>query len=395
MKSIKIKNFLLVLLFLGLYGCVEEIPIKTDSFQNALVIEATITDEMKQQEILLSRSFQLEEDGPSKESSAEVAVWDDALNRYVFNEVSPGRYLSTTPFKAEQGRTYILDIVTADGKAYSSEPAVLPENAAITDLYAQRTVLQGEDGVALLLDASGPEGSSGYYRYEYEETYKIISPFSYPYDLVYRDGKFIEIPKTKEERICYNTVSSQDIILANTNAQTGKDLEHFVIRFINKENTILAHRYSILAKQYAITAEAYSYYQTLKEFSDTGSIFSQNQPGFINGNVFSVENPDEKVIGFFAVSAVDTKRIFFDFEDFFTPEEKPGWFIDCFIGRPDVSLPPLAEALGEALDRGDVKFLGATIVPGPIGSGPYRVVEAGCVDCTVHGTNVVPDFWVE
>ena len=395
MKSFKIEQVFLVMIFLGLYGCVEEIDIKTDSFESALVIEATITDELKQQEILLSRTFELEEEGPSKESNAEVIVLDDASNRYIFYEDAPGKYLSGTQFKAEPNRNYILEVTTANGRTYSSEPAALPQTSNITDLYAQRTTLQGEDGVALLLDATGSSGSSGYYRYEYEETYKIISPFSFPYDLVYRDGRFIEISKTKEERVCYNTVSSQDIILANTNAQTGMELENFVIRFINMENTILAHRYSLFAKQYAISAEAYSYYQTLKDFSGTGSIFSQNQPGFINGNVFSEQNSNEKVVGFFTVSAVDTKRIFFDFEDFFTSEERPGWFIDCFIGRPDVSLPPLAESLGEALDRGDVKYLGTTSVPGPIGSGPYRVVEAGCVDCTVHGTNVVPDFWVE
>ena len=395
MKSIKIEQFLLVMIYFGLYGCVEEIDIKTDSFESALVIEATITNELKQQEILLSRTFELEEEGPSKESNAEVIVLDDASNRYIFYEDAPGKYLSRTQFKAEPGRTYILQVITANGRTYSSEPTTLPQTSNITNLYAQRTTLQGEDGVALLLDATGSNGSSGYYRYEYEETYKIISPFSYPYDLVYRDGRFVEIPKTKEERVCYNTVSSQDIILANTNAQTGMELEHFVIRFINMENTILAHRYSILAKQYTISAEAFSYYQTLKDFSGSGSIFSQNQPGFINGNVFSEQNSDEKVVGFFTVSAVDTKRIFFDFEDFFSPEEKPGWFIDCYIDRPNVSYPPLAEALGELLDRGDVKYMGETKVPGSVGAGPYRVVQAGCVDCTVHGTNEVPDFWVE
>lgn len=375
-------------------GCVEPVELQTEDFKSALVVEGIITDELKRQEIQLRRTFPLEVDGPSPESDALVSVTDDFGNEYLFEEAAPGYYLSLDEFQAISGRSYVLHIETAGG-TYVSQPQQIPTHSEISDLYAERTLHKGDDGVALLVDLEASSGASGYFKYTYEETYKIISPFTFPLDLVYRDGKFIEVPKTKEERVCYATKKSQEIILANTNAQEGNRLNHYLVRFIDSDNAALAYRYSLLLKQYSISEETYSFYETLKDFSDSESIFSQNQPGFINGNIRSVQNPDEKVIGVFSAAAVDSERIFFNFEDFFDLDEGRPLGVECEISRPSVLVPPLAERLGAQLNQGRVKYLGSTIVAGPQGSGPFRVVQAECVDCTLRGTSKVPEFWVE
>ena len=382
-------------ILLVLQSCVEPIELETHTYESALVIEATITTELQHQEILLNRTFRLEEGEPTAEVNADVVVADSEGNEYLFEEVSPGRYLSLTEFKAERGRSYILKITTAAGRSYESEPQPVPDHTEIARLYAERTSFRGEDGVALLVDVNSSGGSSGYYRYSFEETYKVISPFTYPYNLYFRDGRFVEVRKTKEERVCYATNSSQEIILANTNSQAGNSLKHYLVRFIDSDDSTLAYRYSILVKQYVLSKEVYSFYETLKDFSGPGGLFSQNQPGFINGNIVSVEDPDEKVIGVFSVAAVDKERLFFSFEDFFSSSEAPPLSIECHISRPPINPPPLNETLGEMLNSGRVKYLGETIVPGGLEAGPYRVVQAECVDCTLRGSNEVPEFWIE
>lgn len=386
-----------VIVFIALlpFGCIEPIDIKTETFESALVVEAVISDNLEPQEISLSRTFRLEEDGPSPESNARVTILDDLGNEFLFEESTPGKYVSVDPFKAEENRSYTLEVVTQENRMYSSEPETLPEAAEISELVAERITYQGEDGMALLVDVEGPDKNAGFYRFTYEETYKIISPFSYPLDLRYENGRLVEVPKTKEERICYNTENSKEIILASTRAQVDNDLDRLIVRFINSENPILSHRYSILVKQFSISQEAYSYYETLKDFSGSENLFSQNQPGFINGNMFSVSNPDEKVIGFFSLAAVEQERIFFDFEDFYIQEEAPGHFIECVIARPEITVPEHIEALGEMLASGRVKYLGYTQVAGGPGEGPYMIVDAACVDCTELGSNQKPDFWEE
>ena len=387
--------FVGMMLALVINACVEPIELATETFESAIVVEATITDELQEQEILLSRTFRLEEDGPSAETNAEVKVLSSAGEQFGFREASPGKYLSLEPFRAETGKTYTLEITTADGRSYASEPAQLPADSELQELHAERVSIKGEDGVALFVDAQTSGNNSGYYTYRYEETYKIISPFSYHLDLIYVDGAFVEVPKTKEERVCYNTVNSEDIVLANTTAQTGNDLNDFLLRFVSIEDPKIQHRYSILVKQYAVSEDAFSFYETLKDFSGSGNLFSQNQPGFIDGNLYSVNNADEKVIGFFNVAAVDTERIFFDFTDFFDQNEAPYIYSECEIARPSVSNSVQIEVFGELLMSGRVKYLGYTRLPGGPDEGPYRVVQAHCVDCTLVGTNEPPEFWVE
>lgn len=371
-------------------GCVEPMDIETGNYDNALVVEGTITSELTFQEILLSRTYELEENGPSKESGAEVNVVSNG-NTYEFWEVAPGRYRSTQPFQAVAGEEYVLEITTSDGEQYASEPEKLPENSSITSLYAQKITLEGQTGVVILADIAGPAGASGYYKYNYSETYKIVSPFKSNWDLEMVNGEFVRVRNTAQETVCYATNESNEIILANTNEQAGNDLDGLFIKFMNRESFKTAYRYSILVKQYAISGEAFSYHQTLRDFSQSESLFTQNQLGLINGNISSVSDPDEAVVGLFEVAAVSSERIFFDFEDFYDPNDfRPDAHVEeCEAVFPPTATPAEKATVMEALAMGRLKYLGFDIQRG------HRFARAECVDCTVFGTNVPPDFWEE
>ncbi len=114
-KSLKIYVPLLILQ-LVLFGCIDPFEPETITFESALVVEATITDEVKTQEIFLSRTFEFEADGPERERNASVRITDDAGNSFDFNEVTDGTYKSVVPFGAEAGRSYSLQIQTSDGR---------------------------------------------------------------------------------------------------------------------------------------------------------------------------------------------------------------------------------------------------------------------------------------
>ncbi|MHA6280048.1 DUF4249 domain-containing protein [Salinimicrobium sp. CAU 1759] len=381
---------ILVIVFLGSsLGCVEPIEIETETYENALVIEGTITDELTNQLILLSRTYPLEESGPSEERNADVRVVSKSTV-YKFAEVEPGKYASVQPFRAVQGEQYILEITTSNGDEYASEPEELPQNSAISSLYAEKTTFEGETGVAILVDVTGPAATSGYYRYDYSETYKIVSPFKFDLDAQVINGEFVEFPKTKEETVCYVTEASQKIFLANTNVQAGNDLNAFLIKFMEFSSFKTAHRYSILVRQFSISEESYSYYQTLKDFSDSESLFTQNQLGLINGNLFSVSDPDQPVVGMFTVAGVSSERIFFDFEDFYGDLDFGiDEHVKCEVLFPPTSTVNERKAIGGQLENGSLKYLGFEMGVG------YRFIKAGCVDCTIFGSNVAPDFWEE
>ena len=111
----------MVLIALGLlgYGCVEPFEPQTVTFESALVIGGTITNELKFQQVSLSRTFTFEEDALRAESNANVKIVDDSGKEFVFQESMEGIYVSTVAFAASADREYKLKITSNDGRSYS------------------------------------------------------------------------------------------------------------------------------------------------------------------------------------------------------------------------------------------------------------------------------------
>ncbi len=125
-------------------------------------------------------------------------------------------------------------------------------------------------------------------------------------------------------------------------------------------------------------------------------MFTEIQPGFIEGNIARIDNANEKVLGYFEVANVSQERIFFNYEDYFPGEELPPYAISCgFLGAPPTSTPAGTSPLKDLIDSGFSVYVrnnnGEVAPP----AGPYLTALRACGDCTVLGSNVVPDFWIE
>jgi hypothetical protein len=422
---LKCSPFALVLIMF--VSCTETISIKNESeFESILIIEATITNEQKHQEILLSRTFKLEDDGPMPELGAIVFLKDSNGNSTEFTEESEGVYKSITEFKAQPSIEYYLDITTLDGKTYASNLKQLTSETSINQLRVERGFNENDqEGVSIFVESINVSDDPKFYRYQYEETYKIIAPWYSPFELVvlnndfpYPEELFLEYPnvdalldfffelrpREEQEQVCYNTLKSNTILISSTEELIENDSETFRVRFLGRDNPEIRHRYSILVKQYGQSREAYTFYKTLKEFSSSENVFSQVQTGFLEGNVFSTTSQNEKVIGFFEVASYDEQRVYFNFEDLFAGESKPPYFISCDESFTPIFLQedpthniinsPVIEALTSAstqiyFDTTDDES------PSPFANRPFELVLRPCGDCTVYGENSAPNFWVE
>ena len=396
-----VKHYKFIILFLLLYfiniSCTEQYVLQSNNYDEALVVEATITNEFKHQEIKISRTFRLEENGPKLEVGADVFITDNNDNKYQFEE-NNGKYISTTEFKAVQGNVYRLTIKTGDGRTYESSTETLTTANEIQSIIPTVQTKNNEKGVSIIVNSFDPDNTSKYYRYEYEETYKIIAPSWNPF-------KAITIPKTPHDSIdvvlrdnseiktCYSTIVSNDII-ATTTVGFSADQVHFPVRFISNNNPIIAHRYSILVRQYIQNLAGYTFYKTLKDLSGSESILSQNQPGFFYGNLKSVDNPNEKVIGFFEVASVSSKRVFFNYSDLFPNEAEPPYFVDCesrkfkfcFIAADPECRGAILLSL---ISSNDLQYLSQE------NNLYYYMALPPCVDCTKISSNIKPSFWID
>ena len=65
--------------------------------------------------------------------------------------------------------------------------------------------MKNEEGVTIFVDYE-PTQDSKYFRYEYEETYKIIAPKWSPFEFEpIAPTVYVPVSRTVEERVCYNT----------------------------------------------------------------------------------------------------------------------------------------------------------------------------------------------
>ncbi|MGX1929972.1 DUF4249 domain-containing protein [Flagellimonas sp. 2504JD4-2] len=375
-----------------LTSCIEPFDTEFIDFEDAFVVNATITDEMKQQEIKLTRTFRFQDDGPSGESGASISVSDSNGNTYAFVETGSGNYRSNVAFATVPDTDYQLLITSATGRRYSSSLMRLPSANDIDSLYAQRITNDlGEDGMGIFVNTSNPSETNNFYSYEYEETYKVIAPRWIPEELevveTTEPPSVIIVPRSLDERVCYPTNISNNFILTDTEDLEMGRISNFMIRFIASNDFILSYRYTILVRQFAHSPEAFNFLETLNEFSSNESLFSETQPGFLEGNIASVDNPDEKVLGYFNVSAVDERRIFFNYEDFYPGEALPPYVNPCRENAPIIGLLDLI--------RWDlIKYIednNGEIQPG----GPYITVPQVCGDCTILGPSEIPEFWTE
>lgn len=409
----------LIILGVTLDSCIEEFEAATQTFESALVVEGIVTDEEKQHRVSLSRAFRLDEEVPQKESGATVRVEDDQGNTYPFSEGESGIYSSNSVFAAQPGVKYELFITTGNGRSYRSKAVQTPDKVSIDGLSAVRESNDFEqEGVSILLDNGSTGGESKYFRYEYEETYKIIAPRWTSIEFVIIDDEFcadgdgFEVgvtDKEREERVCYNTVRSVDVIQATTLGLDQNTVTRFPVRFLNRNNYIISHRYSILVRQFSQTRDAFDFLQNLDDFSSSENVFSNVQPGFIEGNIDSMDADEENVLGYFEVASVSSQRLYFNYTDLFPDESLPPYAVSC-----DTDISPLLTSFGahcdgprcdgncrspliEAIRAGLIKFVDINVneFPHLLGQGPYIATTTPCGDCTVLGSNVVPEFWVE
>ncbi|WP_396193039.1 DUF4249 domain-containing protein [Flavobacterium sp.] len=410
MKKATHFKHLFIGLFFSLMSCVDPYQLQTSNFEEAIVIEATITNELKKHEVLISKTYRLEENEPILVSNASVTVSDNLGNQYNFEEAD-GKYISTTEFRAENDRQYKLNITTSNGKSYSSTTQKLTAVNELENITA--TVisnLEGQRGVEIAANSFDPTNSSKYYRFEFYETSKATAPkWRDLYAVVNPDltdsvgHEYIELfPRITEAQVCYLTEKNKKIVLTSTNFLNEDRISNFPVHFLNDFDYKIGERYSIEVKQIIQNLESYTYYKTLQELSVTGeSILSQNQPGFLVGNIKSDDNPKEKVVGFFEVASVSSKRIFFNYEDLFPGEQKPPYLEDCTELEYTYCFLPFSECDGRQLN-GNVKaqilvyYEHEQLEPedDPFNL-IYTYVRAKCGDCTSFSSNIRPDFWID
>ena len=379
-------------------ACTEPYAFENDSFEDILVVDGMLTNQVKRHQLKLGRSYAFGEQA-IPEKGAQVRVVDQEGNAFVYREKEDFIYEATQAFGAETGKEYHVEITTSSGENYRSRPMALPAQANIENITATAATNDfDQEGIRIAIDAQSESNDARLYRLEYEETYKVIAPHWTPFDAVvvfegYSTFETAVIRREREERVCYALNTSNKITLRSTANQTLDRIDEEEVVFLSTQDPKLIHRYSVLVRLLVEQPETYDYYNTLKELSaQSVNFFSAVQPGYLTGNIFNSIDETEKVAGFFRVSAADEARIFVNLNDYYPNAEEPPYFNPCHFQAPVASGPRGNRSLLNSIYKGFLRFYDYN--RGEMEGGAYIMVTANCGDCTVLGSNKKPDFWV-
>jgi hypothetical protein len=310
------------------------------------------------------------------ETGANVAIEDNQNNLYPLNETGDGNYSAS--YTLSPANQYRLHITTGNQEEYRSDFVKVKEAPPIDDLGWK--FKYGD--VQVFVNTHDPSNQTTYYRWDYKETWEFHSEY---YSTLMYDAPNVQVvDRSVPVYVCYRSKNSTNIFLGST-AKLQQDIIHeaplSLIPYHDKRISVL---YSIDVTQYALDPSAYKYWSSLKENTENvGSIFGQ-QPGKNVGNIHSIADPFERVIGYISAGSTQQARLFISDSSMPADWNQKG---NCDY----IEVPPIKDSLGFYFGvQGFVPIkahLNGIIVLG------YFASEGPCVDCTINGTTQKPGFW--
>jgi hypothetical protein len=367
----KIQISVLLMLVL-LNSCITQFVPAISEQKELLVVQGLITDQNETDTIKLSKSLPLGEVNAARPvSGCNVSITDDLGNKVVLEEIKAGTYILPSYFSRLVGRAYTLHVdANSDFNnfSYVSDPMEMNPVPPIDSIYYEKTVIEkadgffkGVDGCQIYLNTHDPEKKCRYYRWDFSETWVLRLLF----------------PVVNQT--CWISDKSHSINIKSTVALDEDRVTRYPINYITNVTDRLKKKYSMLVNQYSMNEDEYVYWEKIQNMASRVGGLYDLIPASVQSNMRCIEDPGEKVLGYFSVSAKSSKRIFIkdNFEGIINR------YGDCVTDTTGYVDPPgLGVSVWILEDE-------PNFIP------PFKVLtdKKGCADCTVRGSNVKPAFW--
>jgi hypothetical protein len=371
----KYKIILIFLFFATLLGCIKDFRPYTDVYKEVMVIEGLLTDQPGPYHVKLRIATPLwKQIPPSSVTGCKVSVIDDQGNVYPFRATRQyGVYASdSATFRGIAGRTYSLRVETNQDLGlliYESHPEKMIEVPELDSVYYRKKTMPGSpviEGCDIFLDTEAEIDECRFFRFEYDETWEFRFPFK------------------NNSKTCWTTHRSEDIAIKSTKGFSENSIKNLPLLSINDPVDRLSIKYSVVVSQFSLSEEEFVYWERLKNSVDqTGGLYDII-PAVVPNNLICVDDSLKKVLGYFSVSSVSSKRLFI--KEKFAGSNADYSYRKCLTDTVFTNFPDTIPGYGTALwvleDHMDQK--------------PPWVVctrNNGCYFCEVRGTSIKPGFW--
>jgi len=275
---------------------------------------------------------------------------------------------------------YRLRIHTAEGQDYLSDFVTCkasPPIDSVNWIYDYRNT----NGVNIFVNTHDPNNGTHFYQWDYQATWVYYSPEESFY--VYDTADNTVVPRRPDQfnYVCWNSIKNKDLLIDNTTKLAQDVVYEYPLINVPYNSIEISSLYSIQVTQYALTREAYNFLLQMQQNTESlGGVFDV-QPTQLAGNIHSLTNPGEQVIGFVSAGTVQQQRIFI------AESQLPYWEYDFQCETPNYLVPDVPDSLKFYFrNNGWMPLEG---VPGG-----YTANQAFCIDCTFRGgTTQRPPFW--
>ncbi|MFT2007996.1 DUF4249 domain-containing protein [Pontibacter sp. 13R65] len=381
--QIEYNKYLLWCFLLLLSSCIDPFqPEVVERSHNYLVVDGFINSGNGPTAFRLSRTQNLSEQGePVSETGATVTVEEEGGAYYRLAEETAGTYAAPV-LPIQPDKKYRLHIKTGNGGEYASEFVPVTPTPAIDEVAWQVE----RDGLLITVSTYDDQNNTFYYRWDFEETWEFTSVEKALVEIV--DGQVRDmVPESENVYTCWRTEPSATIQVGTSIKNSSDRISKLPLLKIPAASDRLRIGYSILVKQYAQTREAYEYWENLRRNTeDIGSLFDP-LPSQLTGNIQSLSDSEELVIGFVSANSVTEKRMYVSRQEIPVQWELPRQL--CVAESANVSVANAVEFIqNNRYYRLKKRLLGeGNELLG------YQAKFRGCVDCREYGTNVKPSFW--
>lgn len=376
-------NALIVVMCCVWNSCVKSFVPDIEKYEDALVVDGSITDAPGPYTIKLSKSARLQEKAQFiPYTNCVVRITDNLGGIVTLTEQGPGLYQTdSAAIQGIPGRTYKLNITTPEGEQYVSTEEVMPKGLGIQNLYGEvehkndPNLFYGKDGYQFYVDVEKPPTTDNYLFWRMQSTYKFQVDFSI---LAYYAGMLRPV-FSDSLKTCYRTVDILDLYLLNTNELKQQEIKRAPLNYEDNYTKALSIRYSLKVSQFTINKATYEYWNSVKKIIASGGELYTQQPYQVKNNLMNLTHPEKPVFGYFMVAGLSEKRIFKN------PPPIVFRYDICEVG---------SEPQTHILDRFKDKPQTWPVFFASTPRGLYYM-DQECVDCRRKGTLLKPTFWVE
>jgi hypothetical protein len=406
MLFLRIRSIIALSAVFLLYTCIDPYTPVLKNYESILVVDGLLTDESTACTIRLTRTFKDMNAVPEPVSGASVYISDEDGTEAGLNEVRAGIYKAdSTLFRGEAGKTYALHIRTADGKEYESDKCLMEAVAGIDSIYyekKQEIVNNGTEnlyGIMIYMDSE--PGTNKYYRWSYEEDWKFLVHNPKKMDYI-NEKTFVPVKEVKD--FCWKNYKSDEVLIRSALSTDQDAITKEPIKFIiSSKSDRLTFLYSINVKQLSISGKEFAFWSDLQKVNESGSDIFASQPFSITGNVHNLNDPAERVLGYFQVSAVKQKRIVLQLDELVKLNLPP---FDDGCKRIEMAPedyphsgfgPPLTwdDLYQMYCITSDWYFVEPKFISGTRTLQKLVFSRPECADCELTGSRAEPDFMTE